>query len=488
MSAHEYTRNHSSINRLLFSIILLTSIVAIITDNVNLMNGYKVSTSFLNGSSRKLNCSIYKSCTQCTGATHGCSWLIEKQICLDTIQSLSGNFTVYTKDLCPEFAVTYNNNHLVQVTVSNIAEKTIKNFFNVSPINISCEIENLTYNASIDNGVITCNWVHKETIPTEERRTTKTNPLFIFYFSIVVNNVRLQFNDPRDHYISYHGWTCPKENCTIRFWESDSKKYYCKWCLKNDGCKITAEQLNSCDIRNMTNNEKLKNGTPLSTIEMKYLDVAIESFEPNVSLFYRNTPTTVNITVRDLHWILANGRIMTVTIVGQSCNDPTTSDGHTVNCIIRSDNVVSEGPVVIEYSWMASVERLESAQKFRFVEPKFTGVSPSCGPATGGTRIKLTGEYLNVTTDVQVFFRNIKTKVMCDIVELAHDHIICEISANPSDKHKSGPLQIVFENSIGKYYKKKNVHIRQRANRSGLSSIGGRQSVVGILIYAETTS
>ncbi|XP_060878588.1 plexin-A1-like [Metopolophium dirhodum] len=443
MTPREYNWNHSYINGLVFVILLLTSSVEIIADNVNITEG---------GSSQEINCTLYRSCTQCTGAHSGCSWLIEKQICLNSNQILSGKFIVDTKESCPAYAVTYDG-YSLQVTVSNIEAKSVKTFFNVSP-NIGCEIENATYNASIDNGVITCNWEDKKTIPIEKQRTTKANPLFIFYFSIVVNNVRLQFDNPRDHYISYHGWTCPKENCTISFWESDSKKYYCKWCLKNDSCKITAEQLNSCDIRNAVNNEKWKDGAPPSTIEVRSPDVAIESFKPDVLLFHRNTPTVVSITVKN-HRFLAEGRLTTVTLAGQSCDESVTVDDKTVNCTVSCLKEVKEGPVVIEYAGITSVLRLKSAQKFRFVEPKFTDVSPSCVPFTGGTRIELIGENLNTTTDLQVFFRNIMTKVMCDIVELKHDRIVCVTSPH-TDEQKSGPLQIVFEkNSIGKFYKKK---------------------------------
>ncbi|XP_001949099.2 uncharacterized protein LOC100161054 [Acyrthosiphon pisum] len=360
MTLSEYNWNHSHINGLVFVILLLTSSVEIIADNVNITEG---------GSSQEINCTLYRSCTQCTDAHSGCSWLIEKQICLDSNQILSGKFIVDTKELCPAYAVTYDD-YSLQVTVSNIEAKSVKTFFNVNP-NIGCEIENATYNASINNGVITCNWADKK------QRTTKTNPLFIFYFSIVVNNVRLQFDNPRDHYISYHGWTCPKENCTISFWESDSRKYYCKWCLKNDGCKTTAEQPNSCDIRYAINNEKWKDDAPLSKIEVRSPEVAIESFEPDVLMYQRNTSSVVSITVKN-HRFLAEGRSTTVTLAGQSCDNPVTVDDQTVNCTVGYLKDIKEGPVVIEYAGITSVLILKSAQKFRFIDPRLTDVNPTC--------------------------------------------------------------------------------------------------------------
>jgi len=423
----------------------LTSSVEIVADNVNITES---------GSSQEINCTLYRSCTQCTDAHSGCSWLFEKQICLDTNQILSGKFIIDTKESCPAYTVTYDD-YSLQVKVSNIEAKSVETFFNVRP-NIGCEIENAIYNASNVNGVITCNWVDKKTIPTKEQRRIKTNPLYIFYFSIVVNNVRLQFDNPRDHYISYHGWTCPEENCTISFWESDSRKYYCKWCLKNDGCKIAAEQPNSCDIRNAINNEKWKDVAPLPKIEVRSPDVAIESFEPDVLLYKRNTTSTVvSITVKN-HRFLAESRNTKVTLAEQSCDDPVTVDDQTINCTVGYNiKVVGEGPVVIEYAGITSVLSLKSVQKFRFIDPSLTDLSPICVPATGGTRIELTGEYLNTTADVQVFFRKNRTKVMCEIVELKHDRIVCVTNAH-TYQQKSGPLQVVFDSAVGKFYIKKN--------------------------------
>ncbi|KAL5245403.1 hypothetical protein ACI65C_012813 [Semiaphis heraclei] len=441
MTPHEYNWNHFSINRFLFAILLLTSSVEIIADSMNLIEGR---------SSHENNCMIYRSCTQCNDDVSFCSWLIEKQICIYSNQSLSEESVVDTKQSCPEFAVTYNRS-LIQVTVSNIVVKSVKTFFHENA-NIGCEIGNATYSASINNGVIICEQVGNKIIFPKNQSISGTNPLFIYYFSIVINNIRLQFNDPRDHYISYHGRTCPNENCTIRFWESDSRKYYCKWCLKNDVCKITGEQLNSCDIRNTINNDKWKDPGLPSMLEVSSPDVEIESFKPDVILFHREMPTVIAITVKNLHWILANGQSMNVTIAGKTCDNLATFDGQTVNCNISTNQTVNEGPVVIEYEWMKSVKRLKSAQNFRFVEPKFTHLSPMCLPASGGGQIKLFGEYLNTTADIQVFFQNTMTKAMCEIVELANNSISCVTTAKPEGP-RSGKLQISFENWFGRYYK-----------------------------------
>ncbi|XP_060852386.1 plexin-A2-like [Rhopalosiphum padi] len=447
---HNYW-NHFSIKQLLFAIVLLTSSVVINADNVNLTESEP---------SQEINCTIYRSCTQCTDVS-SCSWAIENQICLYSNQSLSENYRVVTKESCPEFAVTLktkDKHYWIQVTVSNMAVKSVNTFFNDNAV-ISCEIENIIYNASINNGIISCKWVKENIISPEKRRSMDINPLSIFYFSIVVdNNVRLQFNDPRDHYISYHSWTCPDVNCSIVFWESDSRKYYCKWCLKKDDCRLTAESRYSCDVRHALNNEKLwNNDTALSTIEVKSPELAIDSFNPDVLLFNRDMSWVVSINVKN-HKILADGRSTTaVTVAGQSCDNPTAVDDQTINCTVSKSNeytLANDGPVLVEYTWAttSSKVRLTSSRKFKFVIPSVTGVNPTCVPATGGTRIALTGQYLNATTDVQVFIKKMGSKTTCEVFELSRDRIGC-MTVAISKVRKPGPLLIVFENMTGIYTK-----------------------------------
>uniref|UniRef100_A0A2S2P8M2 Plexin-A2 n=1 Tax=Schizaphis graminum TaxID=13262 RepID=A0A2S2P8M2_SCHGA len=443
--------NHSSIKQLLFAILLLTSSVVINADNVNLTESEP---------SQEINCTIYRSCKQCADAS-SCSWAIDKQICLYSNQSHSENYRVVTKESCPEYAVTLktkDKHYWIQVTVSNMAVKSVNTFFNDNAV-ISCEIENTIYKASINNGTISCKWVKEKIISLEKRSSMDINPLFIYYFSIVVdNNVRLQFNDPRDHYISYHSWTCPDVNCSIVFWESDSRKYYCKWCLKKDGCQLTAGSWYSCDVRHALNNEKLRNNdTALSTIEVKSPELAIETFKPDVLLKNRNMSVVVSIYVKN-HKILADGRSTTaVTVAGQSCYNPTAVDDQTINCTVSKYNemtLADDGPVQVEYTWTTTSRkvRLTSSQKFKFVVPSVTGVNSTCVPATGGTRIELTGQYLNATTDVQVFFKKWGSKTTCEIFELSRDRMGCVTVAN-SKVRKPGPLLITFDNMTGIYTK-----------------------------------
>lgn len=399
------------------------------------------------GSSQEINCTTYSTCAQCAVASN-CSWLIEKQTCSLSNLSLPPNLTVIARESCLELAVKTLDADSIQVTVTNIAVKSVKTYFDNSKT-IACEVEKKTYSASINNGIIACDLKEKVTIPLIQGSTFKTSPLFIRYFSIVVDRIRLQFNDPRDHYVSYSG--CPDENCAVGFWESGSRKYYCKWCLKNRGCQIAAEQQGGCDVRNAIDNERVHLE---STIEVKSPDVTIASFVPEVLLCMSDTPTVVSITVKN-HWILADGRSTEVTVAGQKCVEPITVDSQTVNCTIMYDEIlqVAEGPVQVEYVQPPNILRLSSAQTFRFVNPTITDVSPVCVPTSGGTRIEVTGEHLNVTDRLRVNIDKETIGTVCDIVALARDRIDCVTQAT-TDGPRSGTLMMIFNEMIIKFYRK----------------------------------
>lgn len=230
--------------------------------------------------------------------------------------------------------------------------------------------------------------------------------------------------------------------------------------MKNDDCRIKAKQQDSCDVRDALDNAKTVGETAPSSYDVNSPDLAIESVEPDVLLFMRNTSSVLSITVKN-HRFLSDDKSTTVTVSGQDCYNVTTADDRTIKCIIGyfNDPTLSvEGPVLVEYAYKTTVVRLRSAQTFKFVVPSVTGVNPTCGLVTGGTRIELTGQYLNATTDVEVFFKNMSATPMCEIKDLSRDRISC-VTVPPADGRGRdadvGPLLIVFDKMKGTYYKKK---------------------------------
>lgn len=66
------------------------------------------------------------------------------------------------------------------------------------------------------------------------------------------------------------------------------------------------------------------------------------------------------------------------------------------------------GPVVVR----VEAYRGESKSHFRFVDPVITGISPKYGPRSGGTMLKITGEYMNAGSNIQAFINDLPCKIL----------------------------------------------------------------------------
>lgn len=66
------------------------------------------------------------------------------------------------------------------------------------------------------------------------------------------------------------------------------------------------------------------------------------------------------------------------------------------------------GPIIVKVADF----RAESLEKFRFVDPKITGLSPTKGPKAGGTRLTIFGEHLNAGSHVQAFVNGVPCSIL----------------------------------------------------------------------------
>ena len=75
------------------------------------------------------------------------------------------------------------------------------------------------------------------------------------------------------------------------------------------------------------------------------------------------------------------------------------------------------GPVIVKVADF----RGESRDDYRFVDPRIRGIRPRRGPMSGGTRIKILGDYMNAGSQIQAFIGDSP----CEIVETRPDKAIC---------------------------------------------------------------
>ena len=89
--------------------------------------------------------------------------------------------------------------------------------------------------------------------------------------------------------------------------------------------------------------------------------------------------------------------------------------------------------------------RGQSKEMYKFVDPNITDISPKHGPMSGGTRLRITGVYMNAGSRIQAFI----DELPCDINNTEHDEVLCITSA--SDHTRKGSLRMHFDNSVRQY-------------------------------------
>ena len=103
--------------------------------------------------------------------------------------------------------------------------------------------------------------------------------------------------------------------------------------------------------------------------------------------------TTVTITGTDLGTSFSD--IVSITVGSVSCTPIESSYlvGRMITCDIGSGNQTQHGNVDVAVSICRNVDTII---RFRFGQPRVYSVSPSYGPAAGGTIVRVRGEDLNI--------------------------------------------------------------------------------------------
>ena len=102
--------------------------------------------------------------------------------------------------------------------------------------------------------------------------------------------------------------------------------------------------------------------------------------------------TTVTITGTDLGTSFSD--IISITVGSLSCSPIKDNylKGSRVTCVISSSNQTQPGSVDV----VVNVCNKEAIGQFRFGQPRVYSMSPSYGPAAGGTIVRIRGEDLNI--------------------------------------------------------------------------------------------
>jgi plexin A len=174
-----------------------------------------------------------------------------------------------------------------------------------------------------------------------------------------------------------------------------AEKYGCGWCQSSDRCEVK-EQCDSGSGVWLNRNQTCPNPE-------------IHSFEPQLGPWEGGT----NITIRGINLGKTFNDIYSgVSVSGISCEPYESLYVNTKQIVCRVDgpgtNEPRRGPVIVKVEDF----RGESKQNYEFVDPVIESIHPKFGPRSGGTRLKITGQFMNAGSKIQAFINDLP----CDII------------------------------------------------------------------------
>ena len=116
-------------------------------------------------------------------------------------------------------------------------------------------------------------------------------------------------------------------------------------------------------------------------------------------------------------------------------------------CKVDGPGVAKEksGPILVKISDF----RGESSERYKFVDPELTGISPQRGPQSGGTRVEIQGRHMNAGSRIQAFIGDSP----CEIVDTYPDKAICV--TGPSNRQNRAEVKMIFDKGSRKLKRKK---------------------------------
>ena len=103
------------------------------------------------------------------------------------------------------------------------------------------------------------------------------------------------------------------------------------------------------------------------------------------------------------------------------------------------------GPIIVKVANF----RGESANDYEFIDPVISDIEPRHGPMSGGTQVKMKGEYLNAGSHVEATIGDLP----CKITKARKNHAICITSGSSrTDKYD---VKMIFDHGKARVLEKK---------------------------------
>ena len=374
------------------------------------------------------DCNTYSSCTQCVSSSFPCDWCVDGHRCThDTAENCRNDILVTGVSRMgpsyrsgPGFCPTINATESQEILVSSGIKKAIR--VKVHIIGQFIIQTRFVCQFNIEGRVTSVNArLLADTIYCEETEFSYTSraPNITVPFAVIWGGSKPLDNPDNIHLVIYRCRDMA-DNCGMCL--ALPTKYGCGWCQSSDRCEVKDQ----CDRGSgmwLNSNQTCPNPE-------------IKSFEPMMGPWEGNT----NVTIRGINLGKTFKDIVDgVTVGGMRCLPYEELYIRTKQIVCRVDGPGMEegksGPVIVKIEDF----RGQSDYNFEFVDPKIISISPKYGPLSGGTTIKITGNYMNAGSTIHAEI----DELPCSIISAEPNEALCMTS--PSNRKRSGMLRMFFD-------------------------------------------
>ncbi|XP_059489451.1 plexin-A2 isoform X1 [Neocloeon triangulifer] len=376
------------------------------------------------------DCNTYSSCTQCVSSSFPCDWCVDGHRCThDTAENCRNDILVtgvsrigpsYRSGpgFCPtinatagastEILVASGIKKSIRVKVHIIGQFIVQTRF-VCQFNIEGRVTSVNANLLADT--IYCD-------PMEFSYTSRA-PNITATFAVIWGGSKPLDNPDNMHVVIYRCRDMA-DNCGMCL--ALAEKYGCGWCQSSDRCEVREQ----CDRGSgvwLNRNQTCPNPE-------------VHTFEPALGPWEGGT----NITIKGINLGKTFMDIYSgVTVSGMTCEPYKELYLKTKQIVCQVDgpgtNEHRKGPVIVKVEDF----RGESKQNYEFVDPVIESINPKFGPRSGGTKLKITGQFMNAGSKIQAFINDLP----CEIIRTDSREAECISSA--SDRQRSGKLRMKFD-------------------------------------------
>ncbi|XP_071495764.1 plexin-A4-like [Diadema antillarum] len=218
-------------------------------------------------------------------------------------------------------------------------------------------------------------------------------------------NNNFKIDNPSGFTVNLFKCNVNRPNCGVCI--SADTKYECGWCESTQQCSIDdrcSDWYSSGDLC----------PTP-----------SIISFSPRAGPVEGRT----NLTIQGINLGQSTANIHNVTVAGHHCEmfPERYVTATEIVCMIQGVSSPTSGPIVVKLMSGNKTEEGQTDEDFRFVVPKIISHEPNMGPASGGTRVTISGHDLDAASSITAMLAQHE----CIVESISQEAVICQTTPAP---------------------------------------------------------